>query len=76
MKRLFLALAVLAFAGGARAQDNSAKQIAAIPTLVAQRNNAMDALAICSGETATLQAKIVELQKQLDELEPKEEPKK
>lgn len=30
----------------------------AVPTLIAQRNNAMDALAVCQGDMQTLQKKL------------------
>lgn len=74
IRRLFTIMILLA-STVAYADDNSAKQIAAIPTLIAQRNNAMDALAICSGDTAILQAKVTELQKQLDDLRSKPDAK-
>ena len=69
-------LFLMLLATPAFADDNLAKQIAAIPALVSQRNQALDSLAICSGEAATLQAKLADLQKQLDELKPKDAPKK
>lgn len=52
-------------------EASDAKQLAAIPSIVGQRNDALNALAFCGGDTTTLQAKIVVLQKQLDEANAK-----
>lgn len=50
------------FAANIALADDSPRQVAAIPTLVLQRNQAMDALALCAGDLSTLQARVAEME--------------
>jgi hypothetical protein len=70
--RLILVFVLLTTAAFAQQIDKD-RAAGAVPSLVQQRNNAMDALAVCNGDVASLQQKLLETQTLLkaksDELE-------
>jgi hypothetical protein len=63
-----LAIALLALNASAFAQDGAERQRAALPALVEQRNNAMDAAALCQGDLALLKQQLAAAQAELEKL--------
>jgi hypothetical protein len=65
------AFIIVAFvAGYAHAQDTTApdRTKAALPALVEQRNNAMDAAALCAGDLAILKQQLAAAQAEIERL--------
>ena len=56
-------------------QDDTVRVRAAVPALMQQRNAAMDAAALCEGDSSLLKARIAELEKQLAAAKPDGPPK-
>ena len=52
----------------ANAQDGAERQRAALPALVEQRNNAMDAAALCQGDLALLKQQFAAAQAEIEKL--------
>lgn len=62
---LAISVSLIGFAYGQDAKD---RQNAALPTLVEQRNNALDSVALCQGDLAIMKQKLAEATAELEKL--------